>query len=347
MMSLVRIWQLVLTACLMSALTASVAAAADSDVYFDVSVRGTGSATIHAKVYNNPANRGATTVLAVHGLTGTATTWQPLSAAMFADSTLGRAVKRVVAIDFVGHGLSSVPTLPAGVKFGDLLIEDNVSVLIQAIDKLKTLNLGAQVILGHSMGGLAIQAAQETLLASNSSLAKKGILGAILLSAVPNRGSVWTQPPPSDPTPYLVVNNPTLGVYLDLPPAAAQQAATWRTLTGALVPNVPSVQTIDTNDWVGIEPLKTIVELTGTTAPAWRPFARQGAFKTQNGTLLVVISASQDILTPAVDQDDLYLYLTGSSGPLYRPVVAADAVHGMNMSNPSGLLAALRNGVLN
>jgi hypothetical protein len=136
-MSLVRIWQLVLTACLMSALTASVAAAADSDVYFDVSVRGTGSATIHAKVYNNPANRGATTVLAVHGLTGTATTWQPLSAAMFADSTLGRAVKRVVAIDFVGHGLSSVPTLPAGVKFGDLLIEDNVSVLIQAIDKIE------------------------------------------------------------------------------------------------------------------------------------------------------------------------------------------------------------------
>jgi hypothetical protein len=41
------------------------------------------------------------------------------------------------------------------------------------------------------------------------------------------------------------------------------------------------------------------------------------------------------------------LYLTGSSGPLYRPVVAADAVHGMNMSNPTGLLSALRNGVLN
>jgi pimeloyl-ACP methyl ester carboxylesterase len=343
-MSLVRIWQVLLTACLMSASSGSVAFAVDSDIQFNVTVRGTGSATIHAEVYGNPANRGVTTVLAVHGLTGTATTWKPLASAMFADSVLGKAVKRVIAIDFVGHGLSTLPTLPAGTRFGDLLIEDNVSVLIQSIDKLRAMNLAPQVVLGHSMGGLAIQAAQETLLASNSSLAKKGIVGAILLSAVPNRGSVWTQPPPSNPAPYLVTTT-ELGTYLDLPAAVAQQGATWRTLNGTLVPNVPSVATIENNDWVGIEPLSTIVELTGTTAPVIRPFARQNAFATNNGTVLLVISASQDVLTPAVDQDDLYLYLTGQSGPLYRQVVATDAVHGMNMSNPTGLLAALRNGV--
>jgi pimeloyl-ACP methyl ester carboxylesterase len=330
----------------MSALSGSAAFAADSDVYFDVVVRGTGSATIHAKVYNNPANRGATTVLAVHGLTETATTWKPLASAMFADSTLGRAVKRVVAIDFIAHGESSVPTLPAPTKFGDLVIEDNVSVLIQSIDKLRALNLGAQVILGHSMGGLAIQSAQEVLLSSNSSLSKKGIVGAILLSSVPNRGSVWTQPPPSDPTPF-IKNTPQLGTYLDLTPLAVQQGGSWRTLNGSLIPNVPSVATIDSNDWVGIEPISTVVELTGTMAPTIRPFARRNAFALSNKTVLVVISGSQDVLTPAIDQDDLYLYLTGQSSPLYRPVVASDAVHSMHISNPTGLLGALRNSVLN
>lgn len=287
-----------------------------------------------------------TTILAVHGLTGTATTWKPLTDAIYADSTLNKAVKRVIAIDHIGHGESSTPSnLPNGAKFGDLLIEDYVDTLIQSIDYLRGHNLGAQVIAGHSMGGLEIQAAQEKLLAANSSLAKKGIVGAILISPVPNRNSVWTQPPASDPTPFLK-NTPELGTYLELTPLAAQQGATWRNLQGQVVPNVPSVQAIEQNDWVGIEPLNVLVELTGTSGPLQRPGARQGAFKNQNGTLLSIISNSQDILTPAVDQDDLYLFLTGQTGPLYRPVVAADAVHGLHISNPAGLIAAIRNGVL-
>jgi hypothetical protein len=55
------------------------------------------------------------------------------------------------------------------------------------------------------------------------------------------------------------------------------------------------------------------------------------------------------VLTPAIDQDDLYRYLTGlpSTGvTLYRPIVADDAVHSMFVSNPTGLLTALKNGVL-
>jgi hypothetical protein len=32
--------------------------------------------------------------------------------------------------------------------------------------------------------------------------------------------------------------------------------------------------------------------------------------------------------------------------PFTRPVVANDAVHGMLMSTPTGLIAAIRNGVL-
>jgi pimeloyl-ACP methyl ester carboxylesterase len=341
-----RLWQLYSLATLLSALSTSSALANPpaTDIDFDVSLRGTGSGSIHANIYTNPANRGVTTILAVHGLTGTGATFKPLATAIFADSLLGRAVKRVIAIDLPGHGESSIPTLPSPLLFTNLTIEDNVSVVIQSIDALRTRGLGAQVIMGHSMGGLAVQAAQETLLASGSSLAKHGIVGAILLAAVPNRGSQWTQPPAADVTPFLVTTA-ALGTYLDLPPAAAQAAGTWTNLAGSIVSDAPTPAQLAANDWVGIEPLTTLVELTGTTAPTWRPTARQGAFAIHNGTVLSVISFSQDVLAPAVDQGPLYQYLTGSSGPLYRPIVAADAVHGMYISNPNGLLTALRNGV--
>jgi pimeloyl-ACP methyl ester carboxylesterase len=307
-------------------------------------LRETGRATIHANVYENPLHRGVTTILAVHGLTEVGSMYEPLANAVFADPVLGRSVRRIVAIDLPGHGLSGSPTLPSPLKFSDLLIEDNVSVVIQAIDALRARHLGAQVLLGHSMGGLAVQAAQETLLAQGSSLAGHGIFAAVLIAAVPALGSVWTQPPPADLSSF-VINDPALGMILDLPPAVAQVAGGYTTLAGTLAADAPSVQTIADNGWVGIEPLTTVLELTGTSAPLIRPAVRQGAFAPRHGTILTVISFSQDVLTPAVDQDDLYLYLTGKSGPRYHTVVADDAVHAMFVSNPTGLLAALREDV--
>jgi hypothetical protein len=75
----------------------------------------------------------------------------------------------------------------------------------------------------------------------------------------------------------------------------------------------------------------------------------QNAFTLTNGTILTVISGSQDVLTPAVDQPVLYTYLTGlpsTGATLYRPVVADDAVHSMFVSNPTGMLDAFENGVI-
>jgi pimeloyl-ACP methyl ester carboxylesterase len=306
-----------------------------------------GTATIKAKVYSNPANRGVTTILAVHGLTETASTFGPLASKIFADNVLGYAVKRVIAIDLVGHGDSSNPVSTNGFRFGDMTINDNVSVVIQSIDALRAQQLGPQVILGHSMGGLAIQGVQEALLAQGSSLAKHGVFGAILMAAVPNFNSAWTQPPPSNVTPFLVTNDPALGVYLSLPPEVYVQTGGFRLLsTGQVVANVPTAAQVVANGWNGREPVITLIQLTSTTGPLVRPGCRQGAFKLQNGTLLSVISFSQDVLTPAVDQNALYVYLNGGSGPLYRPVVAADAVHSMFLSNPAGLITALRNGVM-
>src|SRR5204863_1297142 len=118
-----------------------------------------------------------------------------LASAIFADNVLGLAVKRIIAIDMPAHGGSGVPSLPSPLLFQDLLIEDNASVVIQSIDTLRGLGKAPQIVIGHSMGGLEVQTAQELLLAQNSSLARHGVPGAILLDAVPANGTQWTQPP--------------------------------------------------------------------------------------------------------------------------------------------------------
>ena len=350
MFTRVRISQLAQKLAVLSVLfssTAFASAPAHEDISFNVSLRGTGSVSIHADVFNNPKDHGVT-ILAVHGFTERGSMWEPLSSAIFGDNLLGLAVKRIIAIDMPAHGGSGVPSLPSPLKFQDLLIEDNVSVVIQSIDALRALGKTAQIVMGHSMGGLEVQASQEALLAQNSSLAKHGVFGAILVDAVPARGTQWTQLVSPDFTPF-VVTDPVLGTILNVPAAVEPQAGGFTTLAGTIAPNTPSAATFVANDWAGVEPITTTLELVGTSAPLWRPFVRQNAFALNNGTVLSVISGSQDVLTPAVDQPVLYTYLTGLSSTgvsLYRPVVADDAVHSMYVSNPTGLLSALKNGVL-
>jgi pimeloyl-ACP methyl ester carboxylesterase len=348
MSSGVRVLRQLSVAIGMSVLFASTAFAAPTDYSFNVVLRGTGSATIHASIYNNPQNKGVATILAVHGFTERATMFGPLADAIYADSILKVAVKRIVSIDLVAHGDSSPPTLPSPLKYGDLTIEDNISVVIQAIDKLRAANMGPKIIMGHSMGGLAIQGVQEALLAQNSSLSAHGVYGAILIASVPNRGVNWTQPPANPNQQQFVVTDPVLGTILELPVQAGVATGAFTNLAGTNLASAQLAATFVANDWIAPEPITTAGELTGINPPT-RPLVRQNAFATSKGTILSVLSFSQDVLAPAIDQGPLYTYLTGLSSTgttLYRPIVAADAVHAMYISNPTGLIAALKNGVL-
>jgi pimeloyl-ACP methyl ester carboxylesterase len=324
-------------------------AAATRDVTFQVKLRKTGSATIHASVYSNPRSFSRTTVLAVHGLSETGFTFEPLAKAMFADRFLGAAVRRVVAIDMPGHGDSTFPAgLPNEARFGDLMIEDNVDVVLQSIDALRQKGLGASVLMGHSMGGLEVQASQEALLAGGSSLRAHGISAVVLLAPVPPHGRPWT-PAAADVTPFLV-NDPTLGTYLQLTPEAFVFQA-FSTKAGTVAPNAPTPAEVKAGRYVGPEPITTLLELVeqpiplpdGTTTVIPRPTVRAGAFGPRNGTLATVVSFSEDVLVPAADLKDLYEHLTGDTRDrLYRPVVAADAVHATYISNPAEVVAALR-----
>ncbi|HEX4336617.1 MAG TPA: alpha/beta fold hydrolase [Polyangiaceae bacterium] len=320
-----------------------------NDVTFDVKVRGTGTVSIHASVFVNDKASGLIDVLAVHGLAETGYTFAPLAQAIFADRVAGRRVRRIVAIDLPGHGDSGFPTgLPTGVHFGDLKIEDNVDVLLQVIDGLAAKRLYPRIIIGHSMGGLEVQAAQQTLLSRGSSFAAHGITGAILLAPVPPHGRPWS-PAVGDSTPF-IVNDPTLGSYLSLPPAAFVAQAL-STPAGQIVSDAPTPDEVTANHYSGPEPLTTLLQLvespiptgetTTTTIP--RPTVNNGALSVFTGTLTTIASFSEDVLVPPADLADLYTYLTfDRRALLYRAVTADDAVHATYISNPDLVVEALR-----
>jgi pimeloyl-ACP methyl ester carboxylesterase len=328
-------------AILVSGIMAS-SAAATADVCFPVTLRG-GSTQVCATVYENPTGWpcGAT-VLAVHGLTGTAATWQPLAEEMFAAPIWGRTVKRVVAIDLPGHGKSPMPANLLGGPFGNLLIDDNISVILQSIIALQAQKLGPRVIMGHSMGGLAIQGLQEALLKTDLSLAHLGIFRAVLIAPVPALSSVWTQGPAADLSEFLVTT-PEFGTYVQLSLPAAMYGGAFSVLDGSIVPNAPTWEELATYN--APEPLYTLLQLVGQLTPMGypRPDAREGAFSICKGTLLNLISFSQDTLVPVDDLDDLYNHLTGNTlGIFYRKIEAADACHSMLITNPAEVVKVMR-----
>jgi len=311
------------------------------EVCFNVDLRG-GKTKICVDVHvNSAAPERGRTILAVHGLTETAAAWEPLTRAIFADRQLRADVRRVIAIDLPGHGDSPRPVgLPGGVLFGDLTIDDNISVVIQSIQTLRELGLGSDVILGHSMGGLEIQGAQGRLLGQRSSLARLGIRHAILLAPVPAGGNTFTQPPPADLSAFIVVD-PLFGTFLSLSPDAARFGGGFTRPDGTLAAGTPDAVTIARFN--SPEPLTTLLQLTDQIPGLPRPTLPRGGFATRNGTLLSVVAFSQDVLVSPNDLDDLYVFLIGANnGPLFRFVDTSEAVHSMFIADPVGLLRSLK-----
>lgn len=328
---------------IVSCLLVSLASAEKSELTFPVELRD-GATNVTVTIHNNEkAWCTGATILAIHGLTNTAATWEPLAKEMFATPVYGKTIKRVIALDLPGHGKSPIPYNLAGGPFGQLLIDDNISVILQTITYLQGADLAPRVIMGHSMGGLAIQGLQEALLNADLSLAHLGIFRAVLLAPVPATDAVWTQGPESDVEPFLVgdLEDPVVGQYLFIPPEFAVLSSEFMTLDGSYVPNTPSVEEIAAYN--APEPLFTLLQLVGQEGfPFTRPFAREGAFSISKGTLLHLISLSQDLLVPRADLNALYPYLTGDNLNLfYRRIDTDDACHSMHFTNPKKIVKAL------
>jgi pimeloyl-ACP methyl ester carboxylesterase len=325
----------ILLACLFSQ-----SAHAQQEIQLQVSVTG-GTAPVKVTVHENPSAPWGSTVLAVHGFTETAKMWVPLTTALFAHPVAKKLVRRVIALDLPGHGKSPIPTLASGL-FGNLSIYDNIGVLIQVIDGLRAQGLAPRVVLGHSMGGLTIQGAQEQLLASGSSLAKHGVVSAILMAPVPVANiTAWT-PASSAPLPPQYYRNDN-GVYIVLDAQGALFGGGFSTSASTPTSPVitPAAFSFDFTGQIGAEPQVTAGQLVGAIPGLPRPSARRGAFALRNGTVLTVVGFSEDILTPAALQPALYEHLLGRQGLLYQEIVAPDAVHSMMLINPTDLLDQL------
>jgi pimeloyl-ACP methyl ester carboxylesterase len=319
------------------------------DVSFEVAVRGSGSAAIHARVYENTHGpRSGANVLAVHGWTGTSYEWQPLAKALLDDRTLGQAIQRVIAIDQVGHGDSTIGLdLLAGSHFGSITVQDNASVLVQSIDALQKLGLAPSVVLAHDLGGLEVQAVQQALLDSGSSLAAHGVTSAVLLAPIPPQNHAWNTPleDRSDAQLFpVLVSDPELGSYFAVPtpngPGARSIAFPYTTRDGQRVAGAPSVTDALVNRYLASEPSVVTFQM---VAALPGPMVSAGVLASRHGTLTSVMSFSEDIVVPAADAKGLYEYLTEDTHEKgYQTINAQDAVHNMLISNPTGILEALR-----
>ncbi len=149
-----------------------------------VSLPGGGIVDIQIDNFENPnKNGGNKTLLAVHGLAHTGATFEPLANEIF-EKTGRDKIDRVLALNFPGRNGSG---LPSNLQFGNLTVEDYTAVLLGVLDQLpKQINI--ESIVGHSMGGLIIQTAQNSLRSSGTSLQKEyGIKNVYLLApSIPN-----------------------------------------------------------------------------------------------------------------------------------------------------------------
>lgn len=319
----------------------------ESHLTLEVPLRGKGKQPIHAMMWSGGAESGAT-VLAVHGLSESAAVYGPLAKAMIKSATWQKRVRRLIAIDMPGHGKSDFPSVEGGPTFGELAIEDYVGIVIDAVRALRERDLGPSVAIGHSMGGLELQAAQEQLLASNSSFAALGVKRVVLLSPVPAHGRPWMVPMSGDLSAF-VVQDAKQGAYLELP-AALFVAQSFGKLDASVAADAPTPEQATAAGYPAREPMSVLGQLleapvmlpNGMTLMPKRPSVSQGAYQSKNGTALELASFSQDVLVRPSDLMMLATFLAGESASAYVAVEADNAVHNMFVSDPEGVLKALK-----
>ena len=157
------------------------AGAGDYDLFLEkVKLRPGVKCDIHLKVFvNDEQPRFGKTVFAISGWVHSAQSWDEYAEALFAHPFKGARTSRLVAIDQPGRGLSSLPTK---ISFGELLLDDYVTAILAALDRLPAHGICPQEIIGFSQGGMLVQMVQEHLLDSGSSLFEEyGIFRAVLL----------------------------------------------------------------------------------------------------------------------------------------------------------------------
>jgi len=337
---------------------AAYAGPSDYDLFFDkVKLRPGVKCDIHVKVFVNEQNPLlGETVFAVSGWCHSAETWDQYAEALFTDPHTRAKISQVVAINQPGHGQS---TLPTGISFGELLLDDYVTAILATLDDLQGDGIYPSEIIGHSQGGLLIQMLQERLLQSGSSLFEEyGISRAVLLAASPAAPVGWHVT--TDGTAdllvalFLVPEGPVLGWHFDIP-AWMWPYVFFVNFEGVPSPDAPTPAEIETRGYRAPGPLLAAMQLTGYANPIpgypdqpffSRPEASPGIFGLQSGTLLHVVGFEDDTMCPASECEAVFDHLIGSPVLSRYTLVEAegevhDRVHGLPISNPSVIIEAM------
>ena len=268
---------------------------------------GGGIVDIQIDNFENPRkNSGNKTLLAVHGLAHTGATFEPLANELF-EKTGRDKIDRVLALNFPGRNGSG---LPSNLQFGNLTVEDYTAVLLGVLDQLpKQINI--ESIVGHSLGGLIIQTAQNSLRSSGTSLQKEyGIKNVYLLApSIPNP-LPWLfadSGAASGIVASLISSDPSLGSFLRLlsndPLKQAGLLGIWLTFfftnsLGEFVAGTPFTTALELN-YVSDEALIMILQLVGSNGVV-RPSVDPGIFNKRVQECFRIVTFSEDLEVPTI-----------------------------------------------
>jgi pimeloyl-ACP methyl ester carboxylesterase len=315
-------------------------APAEQDVFLKgVELRPGVTADVHLRVLHDP-RAGREAIVAIHGASTTASGLVNLGKTLLASN--GARARWFVAIDQVGHGKSPPPV---GAVFGELGLQDYVATVLGTLARLKEVGLRATTLMGHSMGGATVLLTQQTLVQRGQSLREAyGVEHVVALAP-----AGWLP----DATPAITQNaalgaafekfqgvDPTLGPCLRIDAEALLMLA-WGRPDGSLPPGAPSVAQVADAGWVAPEAAVAIGNLMG--APNLpRAVFDAGTFVKSRGTRLSIVSFQHDILIMPDENKALYAYVTGENPDQgWARIDGADATHGMPITQPAEMLAAL------
>lgn len=330
-------------ACFAAPSEAEAAPLVESSIVIDsVPLRAGAETDVHLRVFTNtskPCQSSGNAIVAIPGLMHTAATFRPIAQALFDNDLPGQPVCRIVALDLPGHGESPAPR---GILFGDLTADDYATVLVESTRRLRdSSNLRPRTLLGHGLGGMLVQMAQQSLLEQGTSLRDDLHVDHVIIldSSIP-AGLPWAAAESGIPGALVNlygVSTPELGNFVDFS-AEFWAKSFFTNMSSEIAPGAPSAAEAVALGYIAPEPLVAFDEICGV-APFARPEVDPGIFTPGLGTDLDLIVNEDDPHMRPEEYAALYEYLTGDETQA-RLVVAVGSgmVHSAHVSDPVGWL---------
>jgi pimeloyl-ACP methyl ester carboxylesterase len=324
-----------------------------SVINFEVKIRSSREGDVKvlmgATVISNPfSERGGNSILVLNGTSQTSQNFKTLAESVFADQL---NVSRMVLLDYPGHGLSGFPVgVGENTKFGDLTMDDYVTVLLESLQASRSL-LGRtpNIILAHSLGAELTQMLQHRLVSRGTNLRTEfGITNAIFIASdIPGPlGWAAIDAGAADPLAmFFVREDRDLGSVFDLL-TLPQGPENWiglfyRDLGGQIVAGAPTPDEAISRGLISFESASMAKQLIGfPTTPGGprnpRPKIEPGIFSLEKtGTRASVITLEQDGLFLPGEHKALYEFITNdSSFGFFFSLFGPSTVHNAHTIEP-------------